>query len=279
MKLAGIRRLALVGLHLATGIAISASVLHACNAQRRANIRQWWSGRLLRILGVTLRTQGEIPRGASLVVANHISWLDVFALAAWRPLRFVCKSDVRHWPFIGWLVWRNEAIFVERGSRSAIARTNLSIVAALQAGDSVAVFPEGTSTTGESVLPFHPATFQNAIDLCAEVRPVALRYVDANGAHSSTASYCDDISFMTSLRSIANGSSLTVEVVALAPLQPNGLHRRDLAMRTHAAITSRLARGSAGTSTGRPSCLRAAPPSGSPPTGNPNRAPAIFLRA
>jgi len=272
-------RLARVGLHLATGIAISASVLHACSAQRRANIRQWWSGRLLRILGVELRTQGAVPPGASLVVANHISWLDVFALAAWRPMRFVCKSDVRHWPFIGWLVWRNEAIFVERGSRSAIAQTNLAITAALHAGDSVAVFPEGTSTAGESVLPFHPATFQSAIEHCAEVQPVALRYVAGNGVYSRAASYCNDIGFMASLRSIANEDRLAVEMVALAPLQPNGLHRRDLAMQAHAAITNRLARGSAGTSTGRPSCLRAAPPSGSPPTDSPNRAPAIFLRA
>lgn len=279
MRLAGIWRLARVGLHLATGIAISATVLHACNAHRRARIRQWWSGRLLRILGVELRTHGEAPGGACLVVANHISWLDVFALSAWRPMRFVCKSDVRQWPLIGWLVWRNEAIFVERGSRTAIAQTNRAIVASLKAGDGVAVFPEGTSTDGTRVLPFHAATFQGAIDVRGEIRPLALRYMDAKGAHSTAAAYCDDIGFMASLSAIADSERLVVEIAALAPLQSEGLHRRELAMRAHASITTRLARGSADTSTGRPSCLRAAPPSGTRPTDTPNRAPAIFLRA
>lgn len=279
MTFAGLCRLARVGLHLASGIAISASVMRACNAQRRARICQWWSGRLLHVLGVELRTHGAAPGGPCLVVANHISWLDVFALSAWRPMRFVCKSDVRQWPFIGWLVWRNEAIFVERGARTAIAQTNRAIVAALQAGNSVAVFPEGTSTDGTRVLPFHAATFQNAIDLRCEIRPLALRYLDAHGARSTAAAYCNDISFMASLRTIANGERLAVEIVALEPQQSDGLHRRELATRTHAAITTRLERGSADTATERSSCLRAAPPSGSRPIDNPNRAPAIFLRA
>lgn len=270
-------RLARVALHVATGLALTASVLPLCDACRRARIRMWWSARLLRTLGVTLRHAGALPHG-SLVVANHVSWLDVFAIGAQRPLRFVCKSDVREWPLIGWLVARNEAIFIERGSRSAATRANRAIVAALEAGESVVVFPEGTSSDGACVLPFHAATFQSAVDAGCAVIPTALRYVDASGARSAAAAYCGDIGFAQSLRAIAAADGLAVELEALAPLDAGVSDRRRLARQAHEAITSRLARRSGDTSTEMPSCLRAAPPSGSRPTGSPNPARAAFLR-
>ena len=214
-----------------------------------------------------------------MIVANHVSWLDVFALSAMRPAKFVCKSDVRDWPLIGWLVASNEALFLERGSRSAAAKLNRTILAALQAGDTVVVFPEGTSTDGSAILPFRGAMLQGAADAASNIVPVALRYVDANGSRCDAAAYCGDLSFWESMRSIASARNLTVELEVLPPIESQGLDRRELARLAHESITNHLARDSGRNETEMPSCLRAAPPSGNRPTDTPSPGQAAFLRA
>lgn len=213
-----------------------------------------------------------------MIVANHVSWLDVFALAAVHPARFVCKSDVRNWPLIGWLVASNEALFLERGSRSAAARLNRTILAALESGDSVAVFPEGTSSDGSLVLPFRGAMLQGAADAGKDVVPVALRYVDVSGSRSVSAAYFGDISFWQSMCRIAAARELIVELDVLPLIRTHGLDRRELARRAHESITSHLARDSRRNEAEKPSGLQAVPPSGNRPTGTPNPGQAAFLR-
>lgn len=271
-------RLARVGSHLAAGLAVSGLVLPLCGNERRGKIRAWWSTRLLRILAVRSRQTGTLPPTGCMIVANHVSWLDVFALSAIRPAIFVCKSDVRDWPLIGWLVASNEALFLERGSRSAAARLNRTIVAALEAGDTVAVFPEGTSTDGSAILPFRGALLQGAADGASNVVPVALRYVDASGSRCNSAAYCGDISFWQSMCSIASARNLAVELDVLPPIESRGLDRRELARLAHESITNHLARDSGRSDTERPSCLRVAPPSGTRPTDTPSPGRAAFLR-
>lgn len=271
--------LARVGGHLLAGLTISILVLPLCGSERRGAIRRWWSARLLRILDVRLRQSGALPPSGCMVVANHVSWLDVFVLATLRPARFVCKSDVRDWPLIGWLVASNEALFLERGSRSAAAKLNRTIVAVLMAGDTVAVFPEGTSTDGSAVLPFHGAMLQGAADAASAVVPVALRYVDASGSRCRSVAYCGDISFWESMQSIAAARNLTVELDVLTPIASPSMDRRELARQAHESISNRLARASGRSEPEEPSGLRAVPLSGTRPTDTPNPGRAAFLRA
>ncbi len=271
-------RLARVGGHLLAGLAISGLVLPLCGCECRGAIRAWWSGRLLRIVDVRLRSSGAFPPSGCMVVANHVSWLDVFVLATLRPARFVCKSEVREWPLIGWLVASNEALFLERGSRSAAAKLNRTIVAALVAGDTVAVFPEGTSTDGSAVLPFRGAMLQGAADAAKSVVPVALRYVDANGSPCRSAAYFGNMSFWESMRSIASARNLNVELDVLTPIGSQGMDRRNLARQAHASITKHLTRAAGRSDTEEPSGLRVAPPSDTRPTDTPSRGQAAFLR-
>ena len=113
-------------------------------AERQAHI-QLWSAKLLQILGVQLTTQGHGRPGAKLVVANHVSWLDIAALHALLPeARFVSKSDVRHWPVIGSMVEGVGTLFIERSSKRDALRVVHQMAEALKMGDTVAVFPEGT---------------------------------------------------------------------------------------------------------------------------------------
>lgn len=150
-----VARLAGTADDVAPGLFLTAAVIPLASQRRRDDLRRWWAGRLLRVLGVRLRhIGGDLGRG-SLVVANHVSWLDVFAINALAATTFVCKTEVRRWPAIAWMVARNDTLFLERGRFCAAASLSTRLRSALDAGRTVVVFPEGTSSDGRQVLPFH----------------------------------------------------------------------------------------------------------------------------
>jgi 1-acyl-sn-glycerol-3-phosphate acyltransferase len=203
---------------------------------RRA-LKQRWSRQLLEMLGIRLKTgAGKAALPAGLVVCNHISWLDIFVINALAPAAFVSKAEVRDWPLIGWLCARTETIFLERGSRAAAQRTRERMIDHLQTGAHVAVFPEGTTTCGERVLPFHAALFQSAIDARRTVIPLALRYLDRRGDASRAPAYEGDTTLWQCLRAVACAGGLTAEVRVLAALDAARCERRELARHCHAAI-------------------------------------------
>jgi len=227
-------RLAGLGLHLLLGIATVALLFSWIAPKLRLKLKQRWSRRLLSVLGVELRVAGTSPQG--LLVANHISFLDIFVITSVAPAIFVSKDEVRHWPLIGWLATRADTLFLERGSRSAAQRARAALVERLAAGDRAAIFPEGTTTNGEKVLPFHGALFQAAIDAGAPVTPVALRYVHASGGHSNAPAYIDDITLWQCLVAIARADGLVAEVDILEPIPSLIADRRHLAAHAHRAI-------------------------------------------
>jgi 1-acyl-sn-glycerol-3-phosphate acyltransferase len=208
---------------------------------RRA-LKQRWSRQLLGTLGLQLKVgagrTAQIPSG--LLVANHISWLDIFAINALVPAAFVSKDDVRRWPLIGWLSAKTETIFLERGSHAAAQRTRETMVVQLQAGTHVAVFPEGTTSAGDRVLPFHAALFQGAIDAGVPVVPLALRYLDAEGNVSRTPAYDGDITLLQCLMSIVRSCGLVIEIRVLPPIDGAASDRRHVAARSHHAIAWQL---------------------------------------
>jgi len=241
------------------------------------------------MLGLRLDKVGSGGTVRGLLVANHISWLDIYVINALAPAAFVAKDDVRGWPLIGWLCANTETIFIARGSRAATQETRERIVDQLRAGTPVAVFPEGTTTGGERLLPFHGALFQGAIDAGAPVVPLALRYVDCDGNPSRAPAYDGDITLWQSLLAIARAGGLTAQLRVLAPLSSADTDRRHLAAHSHRAIAYHLGHGDAmaGAATASPSAappgrrasgksadLPVAPPSDCRPTDSPNPAPA-----
>ncbi|MBW8313713.1 MAG: 1-acyl-sn-glycerol-3-phosphate acyltransferase, partial [Hydrogenophaga sp.] len=145
-----------------------------------------WSRQMLRIMGVELVVCGTPPaNGPVLLVANHISWLDIVVMNAAQPARFVSKADVKHWPVLGALITGAGTLYIERESRRDAMRVVHQMAERLRAHDTIAVFPEGTTGDGRSLLPFHANLFQAAISANAPVLPVAMTYVDgASGARS-----------------------------------------------------------------------------------------------
>jgi 1-acyl-sn-glycerol-3-phosphate acyltransferase len=237
-------------LHFVYGLTVVLVAFPSLDAdRRRARVRRW-SRQLLHVLNVELRSSGALAHPNVQVVANHVSWLDIFALHAVGPVRFIAKSEIARWPMIGRLVRGVGTLFVERSRRRDTHRVNREVAGALADGDIVAVFPEGTVTDGTKVLPFKASLLQPIVDAAGHVQPVAIAYRAPSGEHSRIAAY-HDCSFLGSLWRIAGAEAVVVDLVATAPLPTSGRHRRELASEAEAAIRAALALPARGSAPGR----------------------------
>lgn len=218
------RLTALTALLLA-GLLILFSVYRLLEPQHRRWIQQRWSQLLLRICGLTLRATGQWPKSqettAHLVVMNHVSWLDIFALNAVMPVTFVAKSEIRRWPVVGWLVSGTGTIFIERGNRHAVRHVNHEIRRRIHRTESVAFFPEGTTSDGRDVVRFHTSLFAAALHeegkavLAVPIFPVGIRYFQ-RGARSVIPAYTGDDTLVGSIVKILSHRGLSVELTGLS---------------------------------------------------------------
>lgn len=209
-------------------------------AERHQRI-QWWSAKTLRILGISLQTSGSGLAAGHLIVANHVSWLDIAAVHAVLPqARFVSKADVKHWPLVGALVEGAGTLFIERESKRDALRVVHQAAAALQAGDCVAFFPEGTTGPGPELLPFHANLLQAAVSVQAPVLPLVLRWHEPGERFSTSARFIDDMTLAQSLWRIASAKGLGIDVQLLPAVHVDGQDRRTLSETLRRAIARRL---------------------------------------
>jgi 1-acyl-sn-glycerol-3-phosphate acyltransferase len=197
-----------------------------------------WARQMLRILGIELRLRGAPPEsGPVLLVANHISWLDIVVMHAARHCRFVSKSDVEHWPLVGTLATAAGTLYITRESRRDAMRVVHHMAASLRAADVLAVFPEGTTSDGREILPFHANLLQAAISAGAPVQPVALSFIDAaTGRISFAASYVGDDWLAGSLWRTLTAPPLAAVVAFGEPQQAQGRERRAWAVTLREAL-------------------------------------------
>lgn len=160
-----------------------------------------WSRQMLVIMGVERVVRGTPPaHGPLLLVANHISWLDILVMNAAHPVRFVSKADVKSWPLLGSLVTGAGTLYIERDSRRDAMRVVHQMADSLRAGDILAVFPEGTTGDGQTLLPFHANLIQAAISVNAPVLPVGLGFVDGHtGQRSDAPLFVGDTTMLQSI--------------------------------------------------------------------------------
>ena len=202
-----------------------------------------WSVELLDVLHVKLSINGNFPMHEikqGLIISNHISWLDVFVMSSILPMRFVAKSEVRSWPFIGWLCARANTIFIERNKRSDTIRTNIQAVEHLRSGNCMAIFPEGTTSDGSNVRHFHASLLQPAIDAKTQIYPVAIHYHDKNNNPNFDAAYIDEMTFVQSLWKIVSSPDLHVRITTTEALDTQADNRRILALEAHRRISHAL---------------------------------------
>jgi len=229
--------------HLVAGIAIVALLFPFYGRARRRLAQARWSARVLSAVNVEPRLQGVPPAvkdRAAVLVANHVSWLDIMLVHSVWQVRFIAKSEVRRWPLIGWLAARTGTLFIQRGKGRHAVRINQAIHAAFLAGDAIGVFPEGMTSEGTGLQPFHASLLQSAVDERALVFPVALRYLDEEGRVNVNASYVGDTSLIESMAMILRERKIVAELIFLPAIDAEGRSRRDLARETHAAIAAAL---------------------------------------
>ncbi|HVQ60987.1 MAG TPA: lysophospholipid acyltransferase family protein [Burkholderiales bacterium] len=235
-------RLARLVLHLLHGLAITSLLFPWLSKAKRDARKRGWSRKLLSILSVTVRERNapdSLP-GRCMLVLNHISWLDIFVINARSPATFIAKSEIRDWPFVGWLCTLVGTLYIERGRPAAARKASSAIISELQHGVLIAVFPEGTTTFGRSLESFHSAMFQPALDAGATLQPIALRYLDAAGTPTDAAGYVGETSFLESVWTIVCARHIVAELTLVAPISVSGETRRSLAEKTEAAIADAL---------------------------------------
>lgn len=251
-------RLARLALHLLRILTLLSIGYAGKTTQQQERLRQRLSRQLLAILHIKLESvalPAALPQRC-LLASNHVSWLDIFVITAVLPATFVSRADVAHWPLMGRIATRAGTIYIERGSKSGARRANQGIARTLASGALVAICPEGTTSHGDRLLPFHAALFQPAVDAGAGILPVALRYSDANGRLCRDAAYVGEDSLLDSLWAIVSTRHITASVKFTPAIAAAGLARRELARAAEAAIAAAL---------GVPAPVHAAGKRGHPP--------------
>lgn len=199
----------------------------------RDALKLMWLNWFKAILGLQIRTTGNAPDFACLTVSNHISWLDIIVLGCFSPAHFVAKSDILLWPVIGYLARQGGTIFVRRGDKNQIKAIAEEIIWLLKQNNKVIVFPEGTTTNGDSVLPFHASLFQSALLTRAVVQPVAIQY---EGAAKNAAAFIGDDAFVPHLIKMLSFEKIEAHVCFLPTINTTGKQRLAVSNEARATI-------------------------------------------
>ena len=229
-----------VMLHLVRGLLICLILFPWLKPEAKKSRIQIWSQQLLGIFGVRVKMNLTGMPGGAVIVANHVSWLDIFVINSLAPCRFVAKSDIRSWPVLGWLAEQAGTIYISRGSKADVKRIYQYLIDQIQAGERVAFFPEGTTSRQGEVLPFHANLFEAAIHAKVPVHPFALRYLDQHGVPHDAVQFIGDMTFAASMVNILLADEIIAELQGLEFIASDGAHRRELAALSRKAVALAL---------------------------------------
>lgn len=215
-------------IHLIVGLLLALAV--ALDRKQRLYpeaLMSWWCQVCLGIFNLRLNVQGAPLNSGRMTVANHVSWLDILIIGACEPTRFVAKSEIAHWPIAGWLGNAAQTFYIRRGKGGARPLLD-KLTPHLADGGTITLFPEGTTTDGRQVLPFHARLFAAAVDAQVPVQPVAIRYgVSRSGA--DIAPFIGDDDLVSHILRLLKEPELAAEVRYCMPVLTTGLSREQAA--------------------------------------------------
>jgi len=196
---------------------------------------RWWSRTVCRIFGVTVTSRGELPEGAQLIAANHISWLDTQVLHSLSPMGFVAKAEISGWPVAGYLARVGDTVFHKRGSHDSASGVVAAMTSRLSDGGKVAIFPEGGILPGTGIKRFHARLFAAAIDTETKVQPIAIRYV-MNAQRFDDMTFRDQENFGVNIFRLLSQPHRVAEVFIAEAFSPVGMARKEVALRAESAV-------------------------------------------
>ena len=201
---------------------------------------RWWSWMLMKVFGITVRSVGQALPGATMFVANHVSWVDIVVLHSQRMMGFVAKKEIEGWPLVGWMAGRADTIFHQRGSQVSLGGVMTQMAERLRDGHTVGAFPEGGTRGGRELGPFHARIFTAAVEAGAPVQPVALRYGEG-GTDQTRIAFGPRENFVQNFLRLLGDPATVAEVVFLEPIQPGDAEgRRRIADTARARIAAAL---------------------------------------
>jgi 1-acyl-sn-glycerol-3-phosphate acyltransferase len=232
-------------LHLASGV-ILASTLRVYKGRQwyllasGQTLIRWWMLRASRLIGLHINQYGRPVLKNALLVCNHVSFLDILAISSALPVRFLAKQTIRSWPVIGYLAALSGSLFIERGQRHRLQHSLDALRWALAEPVPVLIFPEGTTSLGNAVLPFHTGLFQAALDKQVAVQALTLHYRHHDQS-DRLAAYIEDDNFLLNLLRLMGRDKTEVHLSFTPAIDTQGHNRRRLAAFCHARISQNLA--------------------------------------
>ena len=204
----------------------------------RLALKQWWLGALCQILGLKLHRKGGPWTGPVLMACNHVSWMDIPILATSVPFHFLAKSEIRKWPVIGWLAAVAGTLFIRRGSGDSRSITR-QLANHLSQDNSILFFPEGTTSDGTRILPFHNRLFESAISSEVVIQPITLAYCDSGRPHT-VAPFVGDDSLVPHIWRILGEKQIHVHLRYHPPFKAWDMTAKELAAKTRFTIQQGL---------------------------------------
>jgi 1-acyl-sn-glycerol-3-phosphate acyltransferase len=247
LKLRLCYKIALIALLFACGLAIAGIIFpilgvlcKPTNAKNnRGVIKLAWLKWFAIILNLQITQEGEFPGKTSFLVSNHISWIDIIALGQFSPAHFVAKSDILTWPIIGYLAKQGGTVFVRRGDKQQAKAIAEKMVWLLKQNSTVIAFPEGTTTLGDDVLPFHASLFQAALLTKTTVQPIAIQY-QGEAVHS--APFVGDDEFVPHLLKMLAMDKIEVRITFLPTIMTVSKNRQSVSNEARAMILESVTR-------------------------------------
>jgi 1-acyl-sn-glycerol-3-phosphate acyltransferase len=239
----------LICAHVIRGVFTLLIVFPSSNPNLKSNHIKSWSKQLLFLFGIELKINNPefIPIRPYLLSSNHISWIDIHAINAFTPIRFVAKSEVEGWPIFGWMAKQLGTVFIQRGNSKHALQVVSNMTKNLET-ESICIFPEGTSTDGHSVRPFKANLFESAVISRSPVLSLAIEYFDRRtGIKTDATAFIGDMGLLESMSKILKHRNLRVVLTFFPPLDssPPFLNdRKSLALHSQEQISTYLSRSS-----------------------------------
>jgi lyso-ornithine lipid O-acyltransferase len=204
---------------------------------KRDALKMAWLGWFSVIIGLHIDREGDLLGQPALLVSNHISWLDIIVLGRFLPAYFVAKSDILSWPVIGYLAKQSGTIFIRRGDKQQVKATAEKMLWLLKQNSTIIAFPEGTTTQGDEILPFHASLFQPALLSKLSVQPVAIQYL---GKAQKLAPFIGEVAFVPHLVKMLSLDKIEVRVVFLSAINTSGKNRHSVSNEARTMIINSI---------------------------------------
>jgi len=248
LKLRLLYKLTLIILLFVYGLIIAGGVFPVINLLSSANnaknkrdaLKTHWLKRFSAIMNLNVTQKGELPEPGTLLVSNHISWLDIIVIGQYLPAYFVAKSDILSWPIIGYLSKQGGTIFIRRGDKKHIKATTEKMIWVLKQNSNIIAFPEGTTTQGDDVLGFHASLFHPALLTRSAIQPVAIQY---QGAAKEHAPFIGDDDFIPHLIKMLSLGKIEVHVCFMPVIKSSGRDRQSVSVDAREMISEEISQG------------------------------------